>query len=47
MELTPEKLRLIPMVVLILIGCFGLLNSKTMLRSLLALDVIDTACQGE
>lgn len=43
MELTPEKLRLIPMVVLIVIGCFGLLNSKTMLRSLLALDVIDTA----
>ena len=43
MELTPEKLRLIPMVVLIVIGCFGLLNSKTMLRSLFSLDVIDTA----
>ena len=43
MELTPEKLRLVPMVVLIVIGCFGLLNSKTMLRSLFSLDVIDTA----
>ena len=43
MDLTPEKLRLIPMVALIVIGCFGLLNSKTMLRSLLSLDVIDTA----
>ena len=43
MELTPEKLRLIPMVILIVIGCFGLLNSKTMLRSLFSLDVIDTA----
>ena len=43
MELTPEKLRLIPMVVLIVIGCFGLLNSKTVMRSLFSLDVIDTA----
>lgn len=43
MELTPEKIRLIPMVVLIVIGCFGLLNSKSILRSLFSLDVIDTA----
>lgn len=43
MDLTPEKIRLIPMVVLIVIGCFGLLNSKTILRSLFSLDVIDTA----
>ena len=43
MELTPEKIRLIPMVVLMVIGCFGLLNSKTLLRSLFSLDVIDTA----
>ena len=31
------------MVLLIIIGCFGLLNSKNMMRSLFALDVIDTA----
>ena len=43
MELTAEKIRLIPMVVLIIIGCFGLLNSKSILRSLFSLDVIDTA----
>ena len=43
MELTPEKIRLIPMVALIIIGCFGLLNSKSILRSLFSLDVIDTA----
>ena len=43
MVLTPEKLRLIPMVVLIVIGCFGLLTSKSILRSLFSLDVIDTA----
>ena len=43
MDLTPEKLKLIPMVVLIVIGCFGLLNSKTIMRSLFSLDVIDTA----
>ena len=43
MELTPEKLRLIPMVVLIVIGCFGLLNSKTIVRSLFSLDVIGAA----
>ena len=43
MDLTPEKIRLIPLVVLIVIGCFGLLNSKTILRSLFSLDVIDTA----
>ena len=43
MELTAEKLKLIPMVILIIIGCFGLLNSKTIMRSLFSLDVIDTA----
>ena len=43
MELTPEKIRLIPIVLLMIIGCFGLLNSKSILRSLLSLDVIDTA----
>ena len=43
MELTPEKIRLFPIVLLMIIGCFGLLNSKSILRSLLSLDVIDTA----
>ena len=43
MELTLEKIRLIPIVLLMIIGCFGLLNSKSILRSLLSLDVIDTA----
>ena len=32
-----------PIVLLMIIGCFGLLNSKSILRSLLSLDVIDTA----
>ena len=41
--MTPEILRLIPMVALIIIGCFGLLNSKSILNSLFSLDVIDTA----
>jgi len=40
---TPEIVRLIPMVALIIIGCFGLLNSKNILNSLFSLDVIDTA----
>ena len=43
MELTASKITLIPMVILIIIGCFGLLNSKSVIRSLFALDVIDTA----
>ena len=43
MEFTASKITLIPMVILIIIGCFGLLNSKSMMRSLFALDVIDTA----
>ena len=43
MDLTGIKITLIPMVLLIIIGCFGLLNSKSMMRSLFALDVIDTA----
>ena len=43
MELTPDKIRLFPIVLLMIIGCFGLLNSKSILRSLLSLDVIDTA----
>ena len=41
--MTPEILRLIPIVALIIIGCFGLLNSKNILNSLFSLDVIDTA----
>ena len=42
-DVTPEILRLIPIVALIIIGCFGLLNSKNILNSLFSLDVIDTA----
>ena len=34
---------MIPLVALIIIGCFGLLNSKNILNSLFSLDVIDTA----
>lgn len=41
--MTPAIVRLIPMVALIIIGCFGLLNSKNILNSLFSLDVIDTA----
>ncbi len=43
MDLTPEKIQLIPIFILMVIGCFGLLTSKSILRSLFALDVIDTA----
>ena len=43
MDFTGIKITLIPMVLLIIIGCFGLLNSKSMMSSLFALDVIDTA----
>ena len=32
-----------PAVILLVIGCFGILNSKSVLNSLFSLDVIDTA----
>ena len=32
-----------PLVTLMIIGCYGLLNSKSIFKSLFALDVIDTA----
>lgn len=34
---------LMPAVILLVIGCFGILNSKSVLNSLFSLDVIDTA----
>lgn len=34
---------LTPAVILLVIGCFGILNSKSVLNSLFSLDVIDTA----
>ncbi len=34
---------LLPMAALLIIGCFGILNSKTVISSLFSLDVIDTA----
>ena len=33
----------IPLVALLIIGCFGILNSKSIVSSLFSLDVIDTA----
>ena len=40
-----KKLDLIilPAVILLIIGCFGILNSRTLINSLFSLDVIDTA----
>ena len=34
---------LLPLVALLIIGCFGILNSKSIINSLFSLDVIDTA----
>tara|TARA_B100001939_G_scaffold214906_1_gene184810 strand:- start:512 stop:856 length:345 start_codon:yes stop_codon:yes gene_type:complete len=33
----------LPIVALLIIGCFGILNSKSVISSLFSLDVIDTA----
>lgn len=38
-----KVLILFPLVILMIIGCYGLLNSKTIFNSLFALDLIDTA----
>jgi multicomponent Na+:H+ antiporter subunit C len=38
-----STLVLTPAVILLVIGCFGILNSKSVLNSLFSLDVIDTA----
>ena len=38
-----SALVLTPAVILLVIGCFGILNSKSVLNSLFSLDVIDTA----
>lgn len=38
-----STLVLIPAILLLIIGCFGILNSKSILSSLFSLDVIDTA----
>ena len=38
-----STLILIPAILLLIIGCFGILNSKNILNSLFSLDVIDTA----
>ena len=41
-ELT-RLLLFFPLVVLIIIGCYGLINSKNIFNALFSLDVIDTA----
>ena len=41
--LNEQTLLLLPLIILMIIGCYGLLNSKTIFNSLFALDVIDTA----
>lgn len=33
----------LPLVILLIIGCFGILNSRSIINSLFSLDVIDTA----
>ena len=38
-----STLVLIPVIILLIIGCFGILNSKNIINSLFSLDVIDTA----
>lgn len=38
-----STLILMPAVILLIIGCFGILNSKSVINSLFSLDVIDTA----
>ena len=43
LDLSTNTILLIPCVILFIIGCFGLLNSKTIFNSLFSLDVIDTA----
>ena len=42
-DISSKTILLIPCVILFIIGCFGLLNSKTIFNSLFSLDVIDTA----
>ena len=34
---------ILPAVILLIIGCFGILNSRSLINSLFSLDVIDTA----
>lgn len=38
-----STLVLLPAILLLIIGCFGILNSKSIINSLFSLDVIDTA----
>lgn len=38
-----NTIALIPAIILLIIGCFGILNSKSIINSLFSLDVIDTA----
>ena len=38
-----STLVLMPVILLLIIGCFGILNSKNIINSLFSLDVIDTA----
>ena len=40
---TLDTVILLPAIVLLIIGCFGILNSKSLINSLFSLDVIDTA----
>lgn len=42
-DLTSKTILIFPCILLFIIGCFGLLNSKTIFNSLFSLDVIDTA----
>ena len=41
--MTLNTVILLPAIVLLIIGCFGILNSKSLINSLFSLDVIDTA----
>lgn len=41
--MTLDTIILLPAIILLIIGCFGILNSKSLINSLFSLDVIDTA----
>ena len=43
MSMNFSTLVLLPAILLLIIGCFGILNSKSIINSLFSLDVIDTA----
>ena len=43
MSMNFSTIVLLPAILLLIIGCFGILNSKSIINSLFSLDVIDTA----